>query len=478
VTDAEGHLTTYTYDDLGRLIETDSPDTGTTRYSYDAAGNLRYKVQNEQQTTEYRYDGLGRLTQIFYADPAENVTLTYDSGSGQNLAGRLASVTDAAGTAEYSYDADGRLVSETRATGGHTFVTAYAYDVAGNLRAITYPTGQVISYQPDATDPARTGAVTLNGTQTLAAGFAYQPYGPLGAMTLGNGIQVAKTYDPNYQLTSIAYGNVMQRTYTTDNVGNITAITDNLDATRSQSFDYDDHYRLTVAAGKYGSIEYDYDKVGNRLSRTHGSVSDLYNYYPGTSRLRTVSGLHTELVEYDDNGNTTRRTPGAGNPAPPISDPNTYTYDSAGRRVKKAGTATTLFHFDQAGQLLAETDTAGNLIKAYVWLDGQPLAMLTPGNAVHYFHNDHLGTPQKLTDSTGAVAWSADYLPFGKADVTVEAVENNLRFSGQYYDEETGLHYNLNRYYDPKIGRYLRADPIGLTGGINLYIYALLSKIN
>jgi RHS repeat-associated protein len=68
-----------------------------------------------------------------------------------------------------------------------------------------------------------------------------------------------------------------------------------------------------------------------------------------------------------------------------------------------------------------------------------------------------------MTDSTGTVVWSADYLPFGQADVTVETVENNLRFAGQYYDQETGLHYNWHRYYDPTIGRYLRADPYNIS---------------
>lgn len=76
-----------------------------------------------------------------------------------------------------------------------------------------------------------------------------------------------------------------------------------------------------------------------------------------------------------------------------------------------------------------------------------------------------------MADATGTIAWAADYLPFGEADVTVETVDNHLRFSGQYFDQETGLHYNWNRYYDPSLGRYLRSDPIGLYGGLNLYSY-------
>ncbi len=68
--------------------------------------------------------------------------------------------------------------------------------------------------------------------------------------------------------------------------------------------------------------------------------------------------------------------------------------------------------------------------------------MIAPDGSIYYFHNDHLGTPQKLTDSTGAIVWSADYLPFGRADVNIATVENNLRFAGQYYDQDTGLHYN------------------------------------
>jgi RHS repeat-associated protein len=82
------------------------------------------------------------------------------------------------------------------------------------------------------------------------------------------------------------------------------------------------------------------------------------------------------------------------------------------------------------------------------------------GGQYYWYHNDHLGTPQKLTTTSGAVAWSAKFTSFGDAQVdAASTVDNNLRFAGQYYDSETGLHYNYHRYYDPKLGRYLRADP-------------------
>jgi RHS repeat-associated protein len=88
-------------------------------------------------------------------------------------------------------------------------------------------------------------------------------------------------------------------------------------------------------------------------------------------------------------------------------------------------------------------------------------------------HNDHLGTPQVMTDKAGNVIWRAVHDPFGKATVdAASTVEMNVRFPGQYYDEETGLHYNYFRYYCPEIGRYLTADPIGLAGGLNTYLYA------
>uniref|UniRef100_UPI001B80340B RHS repeat domain-containing protein n=1 Tax=Desulfobulbus elongatus TaxID=53332 RepID=UPI001B80340B len=98
--------------------------------------------------------------------------------------------------------------------------------------------------------------------------------------------------------------------------------------------------------------------------------------------------------------------------------------------------------------------------------------------SMYYYHTDHLGTPLRLTDSSGAVVWAADYQPFGRANLLVNTVENNLRFPGQYFDAETGLHYNWHRYYDPDIGRYLSADPIGLEAGINLYAYVNNDPVN
>jgi RHS repeat-associated protein len=76
-----------------------------------------------------------------------------------------------------------------------------------------------------------------------------------------------------------------------------------------------------------------------------------------------------------------------------------------------------------------------------------------------------------MTDGTGAVVWSAQYDPFGKATINVEQVTNNLRYPGQYFDAETGLCYNWNRDYNQQLGRYVESDPIGMNGGINIYAY-------
>ncbi len=97
--------------------------------------------------------------------------------------------------------------------------------------------------------------------------------------------------------------------------------------------------------------------------------------------------------------------------------------------------------------------------------------MIKPGESAYYFHNDHLGTPQVLTDETQTVAWKTAYTPFGEAVLSIATVENPFRFPGQYYDQETGLHYNYYRYYDPTTGRYVTPDPIGLAAGINLWPY-------
>jgi RHS repeat-associated protein len=79
---------------------------------------------------------------------------------------------------------------------------------------------------------------------------------------------------------------------------------------------------------------------------------------------------------------------------------------------------------------------------------------------MYYYLNSKLGRPELMTDDQGVVVWEGIYKPFGEAEVHPKSsVVNNFRFPGQYYDQETGLHYNYHRYYDPRIGRYLTPDP-------------------
>jgi RHS repeat-associated protein len=108
----------------------------------------------------------------------------------------------------------------------------------------------------------------------------------------------------------------------------------------------------------------------------------------------------------------------------------------------------------------------------------QTVVANTSSPNVYYYLKDHLGTPQVITDEDGEVVWKGDYKPFGKADIRVNTMENNFRFPGQHYDEETGLHYNYHRYYDPRTGRYLRPDPLGLNNKDSIYAYVKNNPVN
>ncbi|GAB3254597.1 RHS repeat domain-containing protein [Chitinimonas naiadis] len=137
----------------------------------------------------------------------------------------------------------------------------------------------------------------------------------------------------------------------------------------------------------------------------------------------------------------------------------------------------TLYHYDAAGHLVAETDNEGHTRKEYIYLADTPVAVIDADLSVRYIHSDHLGTPRLLTNASQKAVWAWQGEPFG-ADQANEDPESTgtkysfkLRFPGQYYDVETGNHYNLNRDYDPKVGRYVQSDPIGLAGGVNTYGY-------
>jgi RHS repeat-associated protein len=154
-----------------------------------------------------------------------------------------------------------------------------------------------------------------------------------------------------------------------------------------------------------------------------------------------------------------------------------YYYDPFGRRLwKEVGNTKTYFLYADEG-LVGEFDVSGIAIKAYGYKPGSTWTtdqfFMKEGGNYYFYHNDHLGTPQKMTNISGAIIWSATYDAFGRAAVdAASTITNNLRFPGQYFDQETGFHYNWNRYYDPNTGRYITEDPVGFEGhDVNFYVY-------
>jgi len=137
---------------------------------------------------------------------------------------------------------------------------------------------------------------------------------------------------------------------------------------------------------------------------------------------------------------------------------------------------TTVYHYNLQGALITETNSVGVLGKEYLWNGIEPLAQIQ-NNEITYLHSDHLYTARLGTGDSAAIDWRWDSDAFGDSKPQVEAKEVNLRFPGQYYDEESGLNYNWNRYYDPEIGRYVTSDPIGVDGGLNTFLYSISNPL-
>ncbi|MCG7923068.1 MAG: RHS domain-containing protein [Candidatus Thiodiazotropha lotti] len=482
VTDPTGLVTSYDYDALGDLISLTSPDTGVTTYNYDEAGNRLTQTDARNVTTSYSYDALNRLTGISYPDTSLNVSYTYDQGT--HGIGQLTQMSDAEGTTDYQYNAFGELTQVTRTSQDGVITTfSYSYNPQGQLASQSYPSGHSVHYSYAQGQLTGLSLERPDGTtQSLVSQIQRLPFGPINALTFGNGLQLSRTFDQDYQLIAQALGNVLDDSYGHDPVGNITSWLDLVQTARDQTFSYDELDRLTSAIGAYGSLGYSYDPIGNRLTKTEDGVSETYNYILDTHRLEEILGTTTDSRQYDAAGNIISSLLGSytyddQNRMVVFSKTGTaasYGYNGKGERIRKTvDGVVTRFRFGPSGALLGEYDLAGQVIREYVYLEGQPVAQLqgTVPVQVSYLHTDHLGAVVKATDETGSVVWDSDRRPFGERVETVAQVEMPLGFPGQYYDQETGNYYNYFRDYDPATGRYLESDPIGLEGGLNTYAY-------
>ncbi len=330
------------------------------------------------------------------------------------------------------------------------YTTSYAYDAAHRLISITYPDGRQVSYTRDAIGRITGINHTVNGTTTsILSQIAYRADGLVTAQTFGNGLTESRTYDLQGRLTSQALGSLDSRAYTYDTNGNPTAI-------QGASYTYDVLDRLLQGTSPIESHSYAYD----------GNYNVLY-----TSHSQTDTQTRDDGFGYNASGHLATYSQGA-------TPKGQYVYNHARQRTRKYSAAgTTVYHYDQQGNLIAETTAQGSLIKAYVYLNSTPIAQVDSNNAVTYLYTDHLGTPRIGTNQAQAKTWEWGNEPYGQtrpnedADQDTQLTQVNLRFPGQYYDAESGLHYNWNRYYDPRTGRYITSDPIGLEGGPNTYAY-------
>ncbi|HFR2342044.1 TPA: RHS repeat-associated core domain-containing protein, partial [Shigella flexneri] len=242
--------------------------------------------------------------------------------------------------------------------------------------------------------------------------------------------------------------------------------------------------------------ETEVDAAGNLLGRRAGERATAENSVVPFNRLMSYRGVH---YRYDEFGRAVEKEGRSGTQSYRYDAEHRmvevttargtyrYVYDALGRRTEKQHISPdgkpynrTKFLWD--GMRLAQESRPEGTGSLYIYRDQgsyEPLARVDKAgkegpNRILYFHTDVNGAPEEMTDSDGKIVWETGYQVWGNTIQEKDhgGVEQNLRYQGQYLDRETGLHYNLHRYYDPDVGRFMVTDPIGLRGGLNLYSYA------
>jgi RHS repeat-associated protein len=350
-----------------------------------------------------------------------------------------------------------------------------------------------VTYTPDAA--GRTlSAVDIGNNINYATGATYGPDSSLTGFVRGNSgsfAGVTNTFSFNNRLQPVTMSaatpsaTVFSISYNFnvgkgDN-GNVIGITNNRDATRSQSFSYDQLNRLTSAqnAGtdctqaalnggtKFWGNSYVYDPWGNLLQKIP-TKNPPQSPAPCKSENLSVTALANNQLSgygYDAAGNMTHDATTGNNYSYDAenritgSGGFTYTYDADGNRVEKSNGGTGTIYWYMSPGIVAESDLTGSLTSEYVFFNGERVARKDfPSNTVSYYFSDHLKTASVITDSAGNIKEDEDYFPYGGEVKFVDNDPNHYKFTGKERDMETGLDYFGARYYGNALGRFMTPD--------------------
>ncbi|MCF3945758.1 RHS repeat-associated core domain-containing protein [Acidiphilium iwatense] len=519
IQDPNNNFTEFTYDTEGHKLTMADPDRGQWSYSYDALGELVGQTDADGNLTTFTYDQLGRM--LTRDQPDQDDTWVYDSATdGIGKLGAAYSVNvvnNQPGSyitlTAYTYDSAGRLTKTTIApnngmSSSYSYVTTY--DAGGRISTVTYPSGFEVQYSYSAIG-------TLSKLTDVATGQALWTLDTTNAAeevtqeTLGNGVVVNNTYDPNsYRLTGTTAGlngtsSVANFTYSYDNLGDLTGRTDANEGL-TESFTYDNLYRLTGytlnnADGTTANT-IAYDGLGDIIYKSDvGSYSYPAAYsgsgpatHPHAVAAITNSGTNnpynlSTTYSYDADGN---QLAGDGatvswtgfNMVASIargSATATYAYGPDHNRIMQSIFSngviqdTTTYLRDPASGLHSDLVIGGSGTVTwddYIVAGGELLGMhVTPptGSAYdRYFIRDQLGSIAVLTDDAGNVverdsydAWGKRRNPNGTDDVAGSLTSQTTRgFTGHEHIDPIGL-INMNaRVYDPLTGRFMSPDPV------------------